>query len=124
MKSILKYAGLCVLFLCSLLIVNDISSTTIRKEEMEEALQLSMRNTLKASTYSPMYDVYKQDMNIELIRNLAENINTDGDFEVIIHHSDPIGLLDVKLRTLFTHNNGQAGMRELRRTLLVEEFKK
>lgn len=124
MKSILKYAGLCVLFICSLLIMNDISSTTLRKEEMEEALQLSMRNTLKASTYSPMYDMNKQDMNVEFIRYLANNINTDGDFEVVIHHSDPIGILDVKLKALFMHNNGQAGMRELRRTLLVESFKK
>lgn len=125
MKSILKYAGLCVLFICSLLIESDIANTTLRKEEMEEGLQLSMRNTLKSSTYSPMYEVSKQEMNAEFIRYLADNINTDGDFEVIIHHSDPtIGLLDVKLRTRFTHNNGQEGMRELRRTSLVEKFKK
>lgn len=123
MKSILKYAGLCVLFICTLLTVHDISSITIRSEEMEEALQLSMRNTLKSSTYSPMYEVSEQEMKIELIRYLADNINTDGDFEVIIHQSDPIGLLDVKLRTLFTHDNGQNDMRELRRTLLVEKFK-
>lgn len=122
MKSLIKFAGLFFLFTCTLLIIGDVLGANERKEEIEEALSLSMRNTLKASDIAVMYDMDEQDMRSELIRNLAENINGEGTFTVIIHEASDKGLLDVSITERFRHNNAKVTSGILHRTLLVERY--
>lgn len=124
MKSVVKYAGLFFLFICTILISVDIQTQTERRSELEDALALSMRNTLKASTFTPMYEMSESDMRIEFIRNFAENINGDGTFTIAVQRTSRLGLLDVKVQETFAHNNGREGQMNLQRTLLVEEYKK
>ena len=120
MKSIIKYACLFFLFTSTFLIMTDIEQRTTRKDEMEEALSISMRNTLKASTYSPMYEMDERDMQVELIRNLGENITTDSAFNIKVMGISKEGLLDIQLHALFTHNNGVLGSETIRKSLIVE----
>ncbi len=124
MKSLIKFAGLFLMFSVTILIVTDMNNTTARREEMEDALSLSMRNTLKASDIAVMYELDEQDMRSELIRNFAENINGDGTFTLIIHEASASGLLDVSVQETFMHNNAFTDTKTLRRTLLVERYKK
>ncbi|MCI9312501.1 MAG: hypothetical protein HFE68_03960 [Erysipelotrichaceae bacterium] len=122
MKSLIQFAALFFMFTCTLMMTTDMMNTTARKEELEDALSLSMRNTLKASQIACMYDMEEQDMRSELIRNLADNINGDGTFTVVIHEASEQGLLDVSVREQFLHNNAQSTSGQLRRTLLAERY--
>lgn len=124
MKSLIKFAGLFFMFLCTLLVMMDIDNVTARKSEVEDALSLSMRNTLKASNISPMYEMDSSHMRSELIRSFAENINGDGTFEVSIYEADSKGILDVHVKETFLHNNQQMGEETLHRTMIVEDYPK
>lgn len=124
MKSLIKFAGLFFMFICTILVILDIDHVSARHSEMEEALSLSMRNTLKASTYAPMYEMNEQNMRSEFIRNFAENINGDGVFEVSIYKANPQGILDIDVKESFKHNNDSLGNMSLHRTLLVEDVPK
>jgi len=124
MKSLMKFAGLFFMFSCTLLVVTDIMNENARESEIEDALSISMRNTLKASHISVMYDMDEQNIRTELIRNLAENINGDGTFTVTIYESSDKGLLDVSVDEAFVHNNKEWDHGTLRRTLLVETYPK
>lgn len=124
MKSLIKFAGLFFMFICTILVILDIDQVSARHSEMEDALSLSMRNTLKASTYAPMYEMNGQNMRSEFIRNFAENINGDGVFEVSIYKANPQGILDIDVKESFKHNNDSLGNISLHRTLLVEDVPK
>ena len=47
MKSVIKYSILMICFSVSILLVMDINSISQRKSEMEDAAEISMRNSLK-----------------------------------------------------------------------------
>lgn len=122
MKSIIKFACLYFIFTCALLICLDFETQTQRASELEDAVSISMRNVLKASTYAPLYEMKSNDMSSEFIRNFAQNINGDGTFVVTIKEADKLGILDVKVKESFIHNNGHAGEKTLRRTMVVEQY--
>ena len=55
MKSVIKYSILMICFSVSILLVMDINSISQRKSEMEDAAEISMRNSLKAVGIHKMY---------------------------------------------------------------------
>lgn len=124
MKSILKYSGLTVMAIITLLITMDINSVTTRKDEMEESLTVSMRNTLKATNIYSMYEISDEEMTAEFIRNFADNVNTDSDFDIYINETSTQGIIDAKVRSKFKHLNGENGSKEVRKTLISEEYPK
>ena len=119
-KSSIKFAGLFFIFCCTFLLVTNMQTQLHRQEDMEEALSISMHNSVKAAAYTPVYAMSNQDMQVELIRNLAENLHSDGTVDVIIYEAQKEGLLDVCLRSHFPHNNGVWDIEEVRKTLLLE----
>lgn len=121
MKGILSVTLLGLIALMTLGITMDVNATTNRKNELQDTLTSSMWSTLKASSVNKMYDLNKQEMSAELLRNIAENVNTDSTFDVYIYDADVEGLLDVKLRSNFTHLNGEHDKREVRKTLILEK---
>lgn len=123
MKSAIKLAGLFFMFSCTMLMILDMQNVTSRRDEIEEALSISLRNTLKASTLTPMYEMNTQDMQSEFVRNFVKNVNIDGEFDIIVNEVDERGIMDVKIRNYFTHNNGKPGVQEVRKTLLVETIR-
>lgn len=120
-KASIKFAGLFFLFCCTFLVIANMQTQLHRQEDMEDALSISMRNSVKAAAYTPLYAMTPQDMQVELIRNLAENLHSDGTIDVIVYEAQSEGLLDVGLRNHFTHNNGVWDTREVRKTLLLEQ---
>lgn len=122
MKSIVKYGclGFCVTIL--LLFCIDQTQQIERKQEIEDGLSISLRDTLKASTYSPMYNVSDKEMSAELLRSLAQTINTDGNFDIYIYGKSNKGLLDVQLVENYKHMNGKQGLKSIRKTLIVEDI--
>ena len=106
MKSVIKYSILMICFSVSILLVMDINSISQRKSEMEDAAEISMRNSLKAVGIHKMYAVDESDMEAELLREFASNINSDTDYTLRIMDISRDGLLDVELTADFVHMNG------------------
>ena len=117
MKSVIKYSILMICFSVSILLVMDINSISQRKSEMEDAAEISMRNSLKAVGIHKMYAVDESGMEAELLREFASNINSDTDYTLRIMDISRDGLLDVELTADFVHMNGVRDQRRLRKTM-------
>lgn len=122
MSSIIKYGVLLINFTISVLLLMDINSISQRKGEMEDAVEISMRNALKAAGINKMYPVSEEGMEAELLRELAGNVNTDTDYTLRIFDVSIDGLLDVELVADFAHMNGAEDQRKLRRTMIIEAY--
>ena len=122
MKSVIKYSILLICFSVSILLVMDINSISQRKSEMEDAAEISMRNSLKAVGIHKMYAVDESGMEAELLREFASNINSDTDYTLRIMDISRDGLLDVELVADFAHMNGVRDQRTLRKTMLIEAY--
>ena len=124
MRTIFRYAIFFMLFVITTLVVMDINSTSQRKTEMYDSAEISMRNVLKANNINKMYPMTASDMETELIRNIAQNVNTDSGMDIGILEINTKGLMDITLTSEFTHLNGQADKRTMRKTMLVETYEK
>ena len=124
MRTIFRYAIFFVLFVITTLVVMDVNSTSQRKTEMNDSAEISMRNVLKANNINKMYPMTASDMETELIRNIAQNMNTDSGMDLGILEINTIGLMDITLTSEFTHLNGQADKRTMRKIMLVETYEK
>lgn len=124
MRTIFKYAIFFMLFVITTLVVMDVNSTSQRKTEMNDSAEISMRNVLKANNINKMYPMTASDMETELIRNIAQNMNTDSGMDIGILEINTKGLMDITLTSEFTHLNGQADKRTMRKTMLVETYEK
>ena len=124
MRTIFRYAIFFVLFVITTLVVMDVNSTSQRKTEMNDSAEISMRNVLKANNINKMYPMTASDMETELIRNIAQNMNTDSGMDIGILEINTKGLMDITLTSEFTHLNGQADKRSMRKILLVETYEK
>lgn len=121
MKSIIKYSFWFIMASCTLLIVINIGNTTVRSNEAEDSTSISMRNTMKAVTLTKMEELTQEEMRATLIRDLIQNMNTEESLEVIINKASLEGLLDLKVRSYYKHLNGENGINETRKTLILEE---
>lgn len=124
MKTIFRYAIFFMLFVITILVVMDVNSTSQRKTEMNDSAEISMRNVLKANNINKMYPMTASDMETELIRNIAQNVNTDSGMSIGILEINTKGLMDITLTSEFTHLNGQVDKRTMRKTMLVETYEK
>ena len=124
MRTIFRYAIFFVLFVITTLVVMDVNSTSQRKTEMNDSAEISMRNVLKANNINKMYPMTESDMETELIRNIAQNMNTDSGMDIGILEINTKGLMDITLTSEFTHLNGQADKRTMRKIMLVETYEK
>ena len=124
MRTIFRYAIFFVLFVITTLVVMDVNSTSQRKTEMNDSAEISMRNVLKANNINKMYPMTASDMETELIRNIAQNMNTDSGMDIGILEINTKGLMDITLTSEFTHLNGQADKRPMRKIMLVETYEK
>ena len=124
MRTIFRYAIFFVLFVITTLVVMDVNSTSQRKTEMNDSAEISMRNVLKANNINKMYPMIASDMETELIRNIAQNMNTDSGMDIGILEINTKGLMDITLTSEFTHLNGQADKRTMRKIMLVETYEK
>lgn len=122
MKGIVAVSLIGLMGVATLSIAMDNSSVTTRKAELEDTLTTSMWNTLKASNVYQMYDVTDQEMSAELLRNIAENMNSDTSLDVYIYERSNKGILDVGLQGTFKHLNGENGIRETRKTLVYDKI--
>lgn len=122
MKSVIKYSILLICFSVSILLLMDINSISQRKSEMEDAVEISMRNSLKAVGIHKMYAVDESGMEAELLREFASNINSDTDYTLRIMDISRDGLLDVELIADFIHMNGVRDQRRLRKTMIIEAY--
>ena len=68
MKSVIKYSILFICFSITILLMMDINSISQRKSEMEDAVEISMRNSLKAVGIHKMDPVDEAGMEAELLR--------------------------------------------------------
>ena len=124
MRTIFRYAIFFVLFVITTLVVMDVNSTSQRKTEMNDSAEISMRNVLKANNINKMYPMTASDLETELIRNIAQNMNTDSGMDIGILEINTKGLMDITLTSEFTHLNGQADKRTMRKIMLVETYEK
>lgn len=124
MRTIFRYAIFFMLFVITTLVVMDVNSTSQRKTEMNDSAEISMRNVLKANNINKMYPMTASDMETELIRNIAQNMNTDSGMDIGILEINTKVLMDITLTSEFTHLNGQADKRTMRKTMLVETYEK
>ena len=124
MRTIFRSAIFFMLFVITTLVVMDVNSTSQRKTEMNDSAEISMRNVLKANNINKMYPMTASDMETELIRNIAQNMNTDSGMDIGILEINTKGLMDITLTSEFTHLNGQADKRTMRKTMLVETYEK
>ena len=124
MKSILKYSAVFIMFVIALLVTMDINSTSQRKAEANDSLSTSERTVLKAVSINDMYDMTESDMKTELVRNVAQNINTDSEIDIVVYDVDTAGLVDAAIISQYQHMNGVIDSRRTRKTMIVEEWDK
>lgn len=121
MKNIIKYSFWFLMASCTLLIVINIGNTTVRSNEAEDSTAISMRDTVKGVTLTKMDELSEEEMRATLIRDLIQNMNTKETLEVVINKASTEGLLDLKLRSHYKNLNGEDGISETRKTLILEE---
>lgn len=124
MKSIIKYSAVFIMFVIALLVTMDINSTSQRKAEANDSLSTSERTVLKAVSINDMYDMTESDMKTELVRNVAQNINTDSEIDIVVYDVDTAGLVDAAIISHYKHMNGVIDSRRTRKTMIVEEWDK
>ena len=99
--------------LCGLCLYN----TTVRQEEMENALSQVIKQTLKEG--------YGQKVSFEHYRQLTEDIryrmNSNSEVEIVIHHMDlEKGIIRVSVREQFRQLNGQKKELSWSKTAIVD----
>lgn len=124
MKSIIKYSAVFIMFVITLLVTMDINSTSQRKAEANDSLSTSERTVLKAVSINDMYEMTESDMKTELVRNVAQNINTDSEIDIVVYDVDTAGLVDAAIISQYQHMNGVIDSRRTRKTMIVEEWDK
>lgn len=124
MKSIIKYSAVFIMFVITLLVTMDINSTSQRKAEANDSLSISERTVLKAVSINDMYEMTESDMKTELVRNVAQNINTDSEIDIVVYDVDTAGLVDAAIISQYQHMNGVIDSRRTRKTMIVEEWDK
>lgn len=122
MKTMMKYSIILLCFVMVLLVMLDIHSITLRKSEMEETASISMYNTLTGLGIHKMYEMDEAIMEAELIREFANNINTDSGYTLNVYDLSKEGLIDVGIIMDFIHLNGTKDQRSLRKTMILEEY--
>ena len=105
-----------------LLVMLDIHSINLRKSEMQETASISMYNTLTGLGIHKMYEMDEAIMEAELIREFANNINTDSGYTLNVYDLSKEGLIDVGIIMDFIHLNGTKDQRSLRKTMILEEY--
>lgn len=124
MKSMIKFSMLFLIFAITIAIVLDVQSIALRKAELQDAVQTGMYNVLKATSINVMYPMDERDMSVELIREIAMNINTDSNLRIDIHQVDKRGLLSIEATTNFQHLNSEQGKRNILKTMVVDQYRK
>lgn len=120
----IKYSVVLLIFSITIMIMLDINLITMRKSEMDDALRTSIYNVLKANSIDKMYPMNATDMRIELIREIASNLNADSTFILDIRNITSEGLIDAQLTSSFHHLNSEEDKRVNRKIMLVEEYDK
>lgn len=112
------------MFVVTILSVIDINYVSQLQSEMNDNAEISMRNVLKGKKINPMYTMSEKDMEIELIRNIGMNTNTDNEITVNIIGINENGMIDLSLKSNFNHTNGKKDNRTIRKTMIVEQYPK
>lgn len=112
------------MFVVVILSIIDINYVSQTQSEMNDSAKISMRNVLKGKRISPIYPMTKNDMEVELIRNIATNINVENELIVNVLELNENGLIDLSLKSNFAHTNGVKDSRFTRHTMIVEQYPK
>lgn len=116
---VLSFGYFLMLFICCLSIVS-IAKKQVITEEVNEALSISIRNTME------FWKVNKNIDDEEMINNFSNiflsNINSDSNFDIYFYDIDTDrGLLDVEVVATFKYPNFRVGKVIERKTMIYDE---
>lgn len=116
---VLNFGYFLMLFICCMSITS-IAKKQIIKEEVSEALSISIRNTME------LWEDNKNLSDEEMINNFEKifrtNINSDSNFDIYFYDIDTdIGMMDVEVIATFTYPNLRIGKVVERKTMIYDE---
>lgn len=124
MKKIMYGMVLFGMMILTLVISMTMSGRTVRKNEIDKALDTAVEQTVAELQEGKAYTLEnKNEFLADLVEGLLVKISSDSDIEVQIAGVDEAkGLLSVKVIEHFKHPNGNPGKAEAERTVVMEQY--
>ena len=124
MKVFILTFTLGIILLYSTLINSNIVAAQTRRNAIDQALRLSLIQTLQETKINDLIDIESEDeMIADFMKILAQNLNGDGEYEIKIFGIDEEnGFLDVMIVNKYYDLNKVSRTVSIRKTVLFDEL--
>lgn len=124
MKVFILTFTLGIILLYSTLINSNIVAAQTRRNAIDQALHLSLIQTLQETKINDLIDIESEDeMIVDFMKILAQNLNGDGEYEIKIFGIDEEnGFLDVMVVNKYYDFNEVSRTVSVRKTVLFDEL--
>lgn len=124
MKVFILTFTLGIILLYSTLINSNIVAAQTRRNAIDQALHLSLIQTLQETKINDLIDIESEDeMIVDFMKILAQNLNGDGEYEIKIFGIDEEnGFLDVMVVNKYYDFNEVSRTVSIRKTVLFDEL--
>ena len=125
MKVFVLTFTLAIILLYSTLINSNIVAAQTRRNAIDQALRLSLYQTLQEVRINSLFDIESEDeMIADFMKILAQNLSGDGEYEIKIYEIDKEnGFLDVMVANNYYDFNGVSRTVSIRKSVLFDELK-
>lgn len=121
MKSVLKISSLFLIFIITILIILNLGFFSQIKLETFETIRTAQRNVLKGQQFNIMYEMSAEDMELEMMQDVALNSNADVNIDLDVLDIYEKGLVDSRMHISTKSTNGKSVTKTLRNTMIVEQ---
>lgn len=124
MKVFILTFTLGIILLYSTLINSNIVAAQTRRNAIDQALHLSLIQTLQETKINDLIDIESEDeMIVDFMKILAQNLNGDGEYEIKIFGIDEEnGFLDVMVVNKYYDFNEVSRTVSIWKTVLIDEL--
>ena len=124
MKNAILGSTIIILICLSTLIHTSLSTTSIRQNELDDAINRAMRTTMEVAKEKKTYAITTdEELIAEFNRNLLTSISSDSDIEVqVMGVNAAEGFLDVQVVSKYKFPTGADGKVSARKTMLLDEM--
>lgn len=111
--------GYFLMLIIACLSLLSISKKQIIKEELNEALSVSIRNSME---YWVEEGISENQIIYNFLDNFKTNVNSSSDYNIYIYEIDTEnGLMDVEVEAVFKYPNMRTGTVSVRKTMIYDE---
>lgn len=120
MKTMVINFGLFLMLFITCLSITSIGKKQVIKEEINEALSISIRNTMEL--WVDNTNLSKEELIDNFLNVFKTNVNSESTYNVYFYEIDTTnGLMDIGVKASFTYPNKRTGTVNIRKTMIYDE---